>query len=73
MSSEQHPDPGSMSDDDLCDEIMETIRIARAKGKGSWDRPRLRAISDESKKRGLFDGRPPLDPAEFDNNDNEEH
>lgn len=72
MSLEQHPDLGSMSDDDLCDEIMETIRIARAKGKGSWDRQRLRAISDESKRRGLFDGRSPLVPAEFDN-DNEEH
>lgn len=70
--SEQRLAPGSMSDDDLCDEIMETIRIARTKGKGSWDRPRLRAISDESKKRGLFNGQPHLIPAEFDN-DNEEH
>lgn len=44
--------PSDMTDDDLCAEIMDTVRAGRSHGQ--WDRERLRAVSAEATKRGLL-------------------
>lgn len=46
--------PGSMTDDDLLDELMFTVRLARSHG--TWDRERLRAVSAEVRARDLVPG-----------------
>lgn len=45
-------DPKTMTDDDLLNEIVDTVRAGRSHG--TWNRERLRAISSESKKRELI-------------------
>jgi len=47
--------PKSMTDDDLLNEIVDTVRMGRSHG--TWDRARLRAISAEAKERGLIEGK----------------
>ncbi len=42
-------DPKSMTDDDLLNEIVDTVRAGRSHG--TWGRERLRAISAEAQKR----------------------
>lgn len=45
-------DPKSMTDDELLNEIVDTVRAGRSHG--TWDRERLRAISAEAQERGLL-------------------
>lgn len=45
-------DPCKMTDDDLLEEIVDTVRAGRSHGQ--WDRKRLRSISTEAQKRGLI-------------------
>lgn len=44
--------PQFLSDDELLEEIVDTVRMGRAHGQ--WDRERLRSISAEAQKRGLI-------------------
>lgn len=49
------PPPADMTDDDLVDELVDTVRLGR--NHGTWDRERLRSISAEVARRGLLEGR----------------
>ena len=54
-SSPALPPPTDMTDDDLVDELVETVRLGR--NHGTWDRERLRSVSAEVARRGLLNGR----------------
>jgi hypothetical protein len=49
--------PQLMSDDEILEEVVDTVRVARSHG--AWDRKRLRALSAEAQKRGLIDSKKP--------------
>lgn len=42
-----------MADDDLLEELRETI--TRSRVKGTWDKPRFRQVNSEISKRGVLD------------------
>ncbi len=44
--------PQFMSDDEILEEIVDTVRAGRSHG--TWDRERLRRLSAEAQKRGLI-------------------
>ncbi len=46
------PKPQQMTDDELLEEIVDTVRAGRSHGQ--WDRVRLREISAEAQKRELI-------------------
>jgi len=47
--------PQFLSDDEILEEIVDTVRMGRSHGQ--WDRNRLRAISAEAQKRGLVNAK----------------
>ena len=49
------PSPADMNDDDLVDELVDTVRLGR--NHGTWDRERLRSVSAEVARRGLLEGK----------------
>lgn len=48
------PSPADMKDDDLVDELVDTVRLGR--NHDTWDRER-RSVSAEVARRGLLGGR----------------
>lgn len=51
-SSQAAPPPVDMTDDDLLEEVMETVRLGR--NHGTWDGERLRSFAAEVDKRDLL-------------------